>query len=180
MKLGKTLLEERAPGEVKYYASAKSIAVLGPQLGELVPQPYGAFSLETIQAHGGWIGSAEDLVRFGVAFNRPTKCKILSEKSITDMFARPEGAPGRAAPGRLSAAYYGCGWYVRPIGRSGQLNTWHPGTLPGSASLLVRRLDGLTWAVLFNSRDGENGAKVTDEIDPLLHEAANVYLLAGK
>lgn len=180
MKLGKTLPEERVAGEVKYYSSAKAPAVLGSHPGELVPLPYGAFNLETLDAHGGWLGSAADLARFGSAFNHPAKCKILGEKSIKDMFARPEGAPGQAAPGRLSAAYYGCGWYVRPVGRYGQFNTWHTGTLPGTSALLVRRADGLTWAVLFNSRDGNHGARPSDEIDRLLHEAADAYLLATK
>ena len=180
MKLGKTLLEDRAPGEVNITLRARVLRCWGRSAANWCRRPTAPSVSKRCRPHGGWLGSAEDLVRFGAVFNRPAKCKILSEKSITDLFARPEGAPGWAAPGRLSAAYYGCGWYVRPIGRSGDLNTWHTGSLPGTRSLLVRRFDGMTWAVLINSREGENGVKVIDELDPLLHEAANVYLLAGK
>ena len=45
------------------------------------------------------------------------------------------------------------------------------GSLPGTASLLVRRWDGLSWAVLFNQRSEDD--KLPDTaIDPALHRAA--------
>ena len=41
----------------------------------------------------------------------------------------------------------------------------------GTATLLVRRWDGLDWAVLFNQR--QDGGKLNDSaIDPALHRAA--------
>ena len=116
MKLGKTLAADRADGEVKYYASGMSEAVLGPNRGELVSLPYGAWNHEAIAAHGGWLASAEELVQFAAAFDRPAKCRILSEKSIKDMFARPEGAAGPNAARQTQ-----CGvlrlWLVRAAGR---------------------------------------------------------------
>src|SRR5262249_53134841 len=114
MKLGKTLETERARGEVKYYAPGKNLAVLGPQLGKPVPNPYGAWCIEAMDSHGGWIASAEDLVRFASAFDHPGKCKILKEKSIEEMFARPEGLAGHTPQGKPLAAYYAFGWQVRP------------------------------------------------------------------
>jgi N-acyl-D-amino-acid deacylase len=179
MRLGKTLEADRAEGEVKYYTAGKSAAVLGPNLGELVPLPYGAWSHEATAAHGGWLASAEELVRFGMAFDQPGKCKILSEKSVKDMFARPDGAPGRV-PGKRNTTYYACGWYVRPVGAQGLINAWHTGSLPGTMTLLVRRCDGLTWVVLFNARDDATGEKLAQEIDSLLHDAADAYLKAVK
>jgi CubicO group peptidase (beta-lactamase class C family) len=179
MKIGKTLAADRARGEVKYYTTEEDKAVLGPQFGEVVPQSYGAWNHEALDAHGGWIASADDLVRFAAALNQPANCKILSEKSIREMFARPQGVQDRAS-GKPKNHYYGCGWCVRPVGDSGKLNTWHNGSLPGTSSLLVRRSDGLTWAVLFNSRDGEHGAKPADTIDVLLHDAADAYLKTSK
>ena len=178
MKIGKSLAADRARGEVKYYTSEEDRAVLGPQFGELVPQTYGAWNHEALDAHGGWIASANDLVRFAAALDQPANCKILSEKSIHEMFARPQGILGRTSGKSKSYYYYGCGWSVRPVGD--KLNTWHTGSLPGTSALLVRRSDGLTWAVLFNSREGERGAKPADAIDALLHDAANAYLSATK
>jgi N-acyl-D-amino-acid deacylase len=69
--------------------------------------------------------------------------------------------------------YYGCGWLVRVLGPKDGINTWHTGALDGTASLLVRRSDGLTWAVLFNTRNGPKGANLADLIDPLMHHAAD-------
>src|SRR6185295_18883724 len=68
MRLGKTLAAQRADGEVRYYdeRDRTGLAVVGT-IGERVPTPYGAWSLEAMDAHGGWIGSAVDLVRFASA-----------------------------------------------------------------------------------------------------------------
>ena len=61
---------------------------------------------------------------------------------------------------------------VRPVGPGGKANYWHSGSLPGTSSLLVRRSDGLSWAVLFNQRSEDK--KLPDgEIDGALHRAAN-------
>jgi N-acyl-D-amino-acid deacylase len=171
MRLGKTLPNERAKGEVVYY-DGEGTAIMGPNIGKREPQPYGCWRLESMDAHGGWIASAEDLVRFGAAFNRPKQCKILDAKSIQMMFARPPGAAGEDKNGKLADSWYGCGWSVRPVG-NGRENTWHNGSLDGTSTLLVRRWDGLTWAALFNSREAVNGQEPAGEIDGLLHEAAD-------
>jgi len=171
MRLGKTLPAGRAPGEVKYYAPGEGAAVMGPRLGTPVPWPYGGWCLESLDSHGGWIASAEDLVRFAAVFDDPDRCKILGAKSIKTMFARPPGAAGKDKDGKPAASYYGCGWSVRPVG-GGKANTWHNGSLDGTSTLLVRRWDGLTWAVLFNSRQAKGGEPAR-LIDPLVHEAAD-------
>lgn len=175
MRLGATLLDQRARGEVKYHVAkdATRSAVMGPHLGEPVPLPYGAWCLEAMDAHGGWLASAPDLVRFASAFDNPRRCKILKLKSIEIMFARPPGAAGHKPDGKPRDAYYACGWMVRPIGNTGRANIWHGGSLDGTSTLLVRRYDGLAWAVLFNSRDMPNKGTPTGVIDSLLHEAAD-------
>jgi CubicO group peptidase (beta-lactamase class C family) len=133
-----------------------------------VPLPYGAWYLEAMDAHGGWISTAPDLVRFGSAFNQPDRCKILKADSIKTMFARPDGLAGHTKDGKAKDSFYGCGWQVRTVGRDDRINTWHTGALDGTETLLVRRSDGLTWAVLFNTRNG-----LIAKIDPLLHQAAD-------
>jgi N-acyl-D-amino-acid deacylase len=175
MRLGETLLENRVRGEVEYHVPKGAVgpAVMGPQLGEPVSWPYGAWCLESMDAHGGWLASAPDLVRFAAAFNDPRRCKILKPKSIEILFARPPGAAGHKRNGKPRDAYYACGWMVRPIGDGGAANTWHAGSLDGTSTLLVRRHDGLTWAVLFNSRDSANKVEPAAAIGPLLHEAAD-------
>ncbi|MCY2967953.1 MAG: penicillin-binding protein, partial [Planctomycetota bacterium] len=46
-------------------------------------------------------------------------------------------------------------------------------SLDGTAALLVRRHDGLTWAALFNTRSAPHGAHLAQAIDPYLHLAAD-------
>ncbi len=171
MRQGRTLLNEREKGEVMYY-DGEGTAIMGPQMGKRAPEPYGCWFLESMDSHGGWLASAEDLVRFGAAFNRPRECKILEANTIQTMFARPPGAAGENKNGNPSDSWYGCGWSVRPVG-NGKENTWHNGSLDGTSTLLVRRSDGLTWAALFNSREKVKGQEPAGEIDGLLHQAAD-------
>lgn len=158
MRLGKSLLEGRAEGEVRYYPLLGSPArpvFESAKEGE-VPWPYGGFCLEAMDAHGGWLASAVDLVRFASSLD-----KVLDAKSLETMVARPDRL-------KRDAAYYGCGWMVRPVGGDGKRNTWHSGSLPGTSTLLVHRHDGLIWAALFNDR-----ARGEAMIDPALHRAAD-------
>jgi CubicO group peptidase (beta-lactamase class C family) len=167
-QLGHTLTT--AKNEVRYYdpKDRTANAVVGPNMGKPVPLPYGAWYLEAMDSHGGWISTAPDLVRFASAFNHPDDCKILKADSIKTMFARPDGLAGHDKKGKPLDVFYGCGWQVRTLGRDDRVNTWHTGSLDGTETLLVRRSDGLCWAVLFNTRKG-----LTNRIDPLVHQAAD-------
>ncbi len=171
MRLGRTLAEHRAEGEVRYYESGTGENVMTPEAGDEVPRPYGAFHLEAMDAHGGWIASAVDLVRFACAFDDRERCPLLRPATIDAMFARPEGEAGYEGDGTPKAAYYGLGWMVRPTADE-RANHWHAGRLSGTTSLLVRRHDGLNWAVLFNQSSDPSGLSYGD-IDPALHRAAN-------
>jgi CubicO group peptidase (beta-lactamase class C family) len=147
--------------------------MMGPMFGKPAPLPYGAWYLEAMDSHGGWISSAIDLVRFASAFDDPARSKILSSASITAMFSRPPGEAGLDPRGKPRDAYYGFGWEVRPIGNTGKANSWHTGLLDGTSTILVRRFDGLNWAVLFNTQEDAKGANLAGEIDSLVHEAAD-------
>jgi N-acyl-D-amino-acid deacylase len=171
MQTGHTLPDGRAPGEVCYYDPGRGENVMTPEEGDEVPRPDGGFHLEAMDSHGGWIASAVDLVRFACAFDDPEHRPVLSPESIAEMFARPEGEAGYGPDGKPKAAYYGLGWSVRPRGE-GKANHWHGGRLAGTRSLLVRRYDGLNWAVLFNQSRDRSGLSY-DEIDPALHRGAN-------
>ena len=88
------------------------------------------------------------------------------------MFAPPPGKLGHKADGSVKEVYYACGWNVRPMG-DGKFNSWHNGSLDGTSTLLVRRHDNLTWAVLFNSRDSGGKGEPSALIDPLVHKAVD-------
>ena len=176
MHLGRNLLRDLAPGEVQYYDSRRRTgrAICGPRIGQQVPLPYGVECIETMDANGGWIASAVDLVRFAAALDDPKRSPVLGEDSIRTMLAPPPGAVGHGPKGRPKPAYYACGWDVRPVaGQPGKYTKWHLGLLAGSSTLLVCRADGIDWAVLFNSDAGKDGKEFAALIDPLLHKPAS-------
>ena len=180
MQLGRALPENRAKGEVSYYDSKKGtgLCLYPPRVRERVPFPDGAGNLEAYEAHGGWIASAPDLVRFASAFDVPAACPILSRTAIRTMWARPPGQVGHDAKGNVPDTWYGCGWNVRPTGPNA-LNAWHTGLISGTSTLLVRRSDGWNWAVLFNTDRSSNGKVLAGLIDPLMHKAADEVIAAG-
>jgi N-acyl-D-amino-acid deacylase len=172
MRIGGTLAGKWAPAEVRYYTpdNATARSVFPEQPGE-VPWPYGGFHLEAMDAHGGWIASAVDLARFAAALDDPQRSPLLKPETVRAMYAPPPAPVARKEGGELAETWYGCGWSVRPVRDTGKANYWHTGSLPGTWTLLVRRWDGLSWAVLFNLRADD--PKLPDAaIDPALHRAA--------
>jgi N-acyl-D-amino-acid deacylase len=172
MRIGASLEGKQAPGEVRYYTrdNATSHNVF-PEGAREVPAPYGGFCLEAMDAHGGWIASAVDLARVAAALDNPERNRFLKPGSFTTMYEPPMPPVSRKGDGTLESSYYGCGWMVRPVGKNGKANYWHNGSLPGTSTLLVRRWDGLSWAVLFNQRSEDKNLP-DGAIDPALHRAA--------
>lgn len=63
-KIGGSLADQRADGEVRYYVikDGEGTAIVGPGAGEKkVSISYGVWRQETLDSHGGWIASASDL-----------------------------------------------------------------------------------------------------------------------
>lgn len=171
MKLGKATWDGREPDEARYHARGNRMGLsLYDPFGPPVPYPYGAENFEGFEAHGGWIATASDLARFADAFHDPAKCPLLKPATSALMQACPEGEAGHEADGRAKAAFYGCGWMVRPV-KDGQANLWHAGLISGSEALLVKRWDGWSWAVIFNTNGAPKGGNLAGIIDPLLHRA---------
>ena len=161
MRLGRSLLADRAPGEVRYYDGGGTTSSVFAS-GGAVPWPYGGFNIEAMDAHGGWIASAVDLARFITAVDGlPTRPDVLRPETIQTMIARPPRAWD------ASALHYGAGWLVRPQ----QGNWWHDGSLPGTSALIVRTGTGLAWAVLFNARSMVSGSTFEQEVDPAVWQA---------
>jgi CubicO group peptidase (beta-lactamase class C family) len=146
MQIGHSKLEDRVPGEVRYESKNESV--------------YGAFNLENMDSHGGWLASATDLARFAAAFDDEANCPILSADSIETIFSLPATIdPAQYKPGTY---YYACGWEVRDYG-DGRRNTWHTGSLPGCYTFMARWSNGVDCVVLFNRRGDD-----FNKIDPIL------------
>lgn len=174
MKLGRSWSGDLEAEEVRYYDSKHRTgrAVNGPKLGAQVPLVYGGENFEGFEAHGGWIASAIDLIKFASAIDRQHD-PLLDSRQYEDLISRPEGSAGHDAEGKPKPAYYGCGWNVRPVRRGNGANIWHDGLIAGTSALLVRRHDGLNWAVLFNTDRTAEGKVLSGLIDPLIHQAAD-------
>jgi CubicO group peptidase (beta-lactamase class C family) len=176
MRLGKNLLKDRAPDEVRYYDSKRRSdrAICGPEIGKQVPLPYGVEGIETMDANGGWIASAVDLLRFATALDDPKHCRILKEESLLAQLAPPPGPVGHGLKGKSKDKYYACGWDVRPLAKQpNRFTKWHTGLLGGTSTLLVCRDDGIDWAALFNCDADKQGKQFSGLIDPLLHKPAS-------
>ncbi|HPS02600.1 MAG TPA: serine hydrolase domain-containing protein [Candidatus Sumerlaeota bacterium] len=165
MVLGRTVFEKRQPNEPYYRTSDRRLypCVVQPGAPETVPEPYGHWNIENMDAHGGWLASAVDLAKFATAFDSTGRYPLLKPEFVDQTFAPPSSD--------AADSYYGRGWMVRPVGAS--RSTWHNGSLPGTYSLLVRRHDGLNWVVLFNQRDDPWSRLSYEPIDGLLHQAAD-------
>lgn len=163
MRIGSTPPSERAEGEVHYYDSAMAESVFPG--GGVVPVADGGFYLEAMDAHGGWIASVVDLLRFVTSVDRlETRPDFLSASTIDLMIARP------APPLWVGSSYhYAMGWLIRPLG--GEANWWHDGSLPGTTALLVRAHNGLAWAALFNARAGTSGGSFAFDLDGAMWQA---------
>jgi N-acyl-D-amino-acid deacylase len=151
MKVGRSAASDEAAGEVRYFSK-------GPM------SPYGGFNLEAMDAHGGWIASAVDLVKFINAIDGRGDVKpLLTKRSIEELTSRPAPPLPQNEP-----AWYGLGIQVRPAGKDA--NWWHTGSLPGTTTILVRTHHGAAWAALFNARPaGQN--KLPAELDRGLWQA---------
>jgi N-acyl-D-amino-acid deacylase len=86
MQLGKTLTI--AKGEVRYVETDPPTApsVFAQYLGKEVSTPYGAWCLEAMDAHGGWLASAVDLARFGAALDDTDRFPAVKGKHFDQAF----------------------------------------------------------------------------------------------
>jgi CubicO group peptidase (beta-lactamase class C family) len=167
MQVGSTLPAGRLPNEVTYNSTHSGLSIFDTS-GDVVPYPDGAFNLENMDSHGGWVASVVDMARFAASLDDPSANPVLSSDSIERMFSPREGT----SPAQ-GVRYYAMGWEVRDFGEN--RTTWHSGSLAGTFALMVRRWDGVGWVVLFNQRDDthdRHGVSYWD-IDWMLHEAAD-------
>jgi CubicO group peptidase (beta-lactamase class C family) len=108
---------------------------------EIVPYSYGGFSMEAIDAHGGWVASVVDLTRFLNAVGGTGGKQLLAPATVTEMLAKP------AIPQyRDQDNWYGFGW---DVGRGYVMN--HNGAITwGTSSTIGRLPGGLTFALCYN------------------------------
>ncbi len=143
MELGGSKLSDRKQNEVKYY---------GTQTGG--PDPY-AYNIERMDAHGGWIATPSEMVKFMCAVDGYGNIKdILTGTSIQTMTSVPSATAG---------SNYALGWGV-----SGN-SWWHMGSLPGLVTEIARNgSNGVNAFVAVNIRDG---GQFANDLDVMLWNA---------
>lgn len=153
MRIGRSLLADRADGEVRYYdfRGAGLASSIFPSMPGPVPWPYGGFNLEAMDSHGAWIASPVDLLRLQVRVDgRAAPADLLSSARLTEMLADPK-VPSCTASGGTNPAdpayWYGFGFSVNQYG-----NYWHNGSLPGTSTEDVIASNGFSWSAFFNTR----------------------------
>ena len=168
MAIGGTTLEERMPGEVRYYSPPGLAHRPSVYPGQgFVPVGYGSMYMRSLDAHGGWIASAQDLVRFALAVDGTRGPSLLSPDAITSMETTQRPQTEAAGAGNVPGGF-GLGWNTE---RAGDGYDWsHAGALEGSnCSWLVRKADGSTLGFVFNSLP-ENYGGFFGDIIPRMQE----------
>jgi N-acyl-D-amino-acid deacylase len=159
MRLGRSLPSDRFPGEVCYYHNDLVLTQsVYPEFSEPVPWPYGGFYLEAMDAHGGWLASAEDLAQFASALEGDSSTPLLSLESLSQIFSRNE------------TSSYAYGWKVRREGN--RASWWMTGSMPGTSSVLYRTSSGLIWAALFNASPDTPGDEFLFDVITAMGRAA--------
>jgi CubicO group peptidase (beta-lactamase class C family) len=131
MEIAGDTLADRRPGEVVYDGTNAQ-----PAWG----QPY-TIPVTRMDAHGGWIATAVDLLRFVTRVDRFTTVPdILADPTLATMTT-----PSAARPVAGTTSGYALGWDINQFG-----NWWHTGRLAGTESILVRSNDGICWAAIAN------------------------------
>jgi N-acyl-D-amino-acid deacylase len=150
MRIGGTTAAERFRGEVRYYGPPGQEPRLSVYPGEgFVPVGYGSFYLPSLDAHGGWIGSAHDLVRFALAVDGRWGDALLTPETVALMETSPRPPSAATGAGNTETSL-GLGW--NSVAVDGGYEWSHAGALEGSnCSWLVRKPDGTALAFVFNS-----------------------------
>lgn len=159
--LARSFREQRAPNEVRYHDDREFLSMF-PGRG-MVSAPYGAFAIETMDAHGGWIASAPDLLRFMTHVDLdPTVPDVLERETIESMIS-----PHTSAATNSDSLFYARGWEI--LRHDDGVVWYHRGDLPGTTALLV--CAGRTQiAFLMNGNAGSR--ENADRLLPMLLEAA--------
>ncbi|HLK39896.1 MAG TPA: hypothetical protein VKU41_24235, partial [Polyangiaceae bacterium] len=144
--------------------------------------PYGGAYIEAMKAHGGWVTSPVDLLRFQVNLdgrNNPGSALLNTTlpwlsgldagNAVSSAQMFDSGAGGNIlttfpfGTGNINANnYYGDGWFIQNGGPVPGQNWTHTGALPGIYTEQWHLANGMGWAAFFNIDGGAtNGSGQT-------------------
>jgi N-acyl-D-amino-acid deacylase len=175
MRIARTRRDDRAPEEVHYYSPPGLPRSESVFWGEgYVPAAYGSYYMEALDAHGGWISSAADLVRFTLAVDGQRGNALLTPAALRAMTTTTRPLESGIGSGwDMRPVRAGLGWDMTPVADGVE---WaKPGALVGStAAWMFRGVDGLTIAFAFNSLPDDFRQFVRDAGQAILAAAGEV------
>lgn len=159
-----------ANNEVCYYGypgENKGPSVF-PNIQAPLPLEYGGdFYLEAMTADCGWIGTTADVAKFVSAVFGGTARHPLQAATVRQMIAKPQGTDS------MDGTFFAMGWEIDPPSYTNKnLRIKKEGCLPGSTSLVLHRTDGMTCAIVFNSRP-QLANVFQDETQKIVEKALN-------
>lgn len=97
--------------------------------------------MEEADAHGGWIATAAELLKFLLSLEHGVNgSRVISAETFQIMLDKPSFE-------KDAEEWYGFGLDIRDSG-----STWgHSGQMEGTSGVLTRHCGGYAWALLFNS-----------------------------
>jgi N-acyl-D-amino-acid deacylase len=149
MAIGGTTLAERLPEEVRYYSPEGLEPRPSVYPGEgYVPVGYGSYYVRSLDAHGGWISTAADLVRFALAIDGTRGTALLTPDSVKAMEETPRPPSAAAGAGNTATT---TGLAFNTTAADGGWEWTHAGALEGSNCAWLLRTEAASIAFLFNS-----------------------------
>lgn len=137
MRIAGNYLEDRYPGEVKYYNGADTLLVEEyNNSGRLVDRCYGGNDIHSLSGAGAWVTSTPELARFVASIDgRPEVPDIISPESVAEMTRW------------IDENTYSLGWNdTKPDGE------WtRTGTFSGTSALVKYYPDGECWVMVTNT-----------------------------
>src|SRR5262249_22421632 len=136
MTIAGNTLADRRPPEVRYHNQGRD-------------DPYG-LNVRRMDSHGGWLARPAEIALFASHVDGRFAPSVLTPAPIRAMTTASAANAG-----------YARGWLINP-----RNNWWHTGSLPGTATIMVRTASGLCWAGLTNTR--RKGSPLRGDLDSLI------------
>src|SRR5690606_34327344 len=130
----RNLITDKLEREVEYKLAGYPHLPSCYGTGEMVPLEYGGLNVEAMDAHGGWVATASEMLKLIMGLDGFTSRPDLLQPATIAAMATPSNANPN----------YAYGWQVTPD------KWWHTGSLPGSSTDMVRQSNGYSWVLLLN------------------------------
>ena len=154
MRIAGNMPSEKAPFEVTYYEPAD--VELKPSIygtGKMVTPSYGGNDIKALGAAGAWISTAPDLMRLLLSVDGfKSRPDLLCDESIRFMTDNENG-------------YAPVGWKATIMDGT----WWRTGSFPGSAGMMKRQSNGISWVVVLFKLSAWNGSEIYSYINNMMN-----------